>query len=283
MAALEDAKPEWPERPRDPSPRKDIVNASPYQGSVNASPYQAPSPGAGYPLSMGARRGEPQVPAFVKASTSNDPDRVYRERVLCRVYHLQQSRIAFGVNRMTQSGLYHTGVEVYGREWWFGATFDEWTTGITWNPPKMNRDHTYKETLLLGYTSLSPMQVWQAIEDMKWEWRGCSYHLLSRNCHHFTDAFCQKLGVNRPPYWINHLGNMGEGLTEILSTDDLRSDGTQREPGTVSSMFSSMTSGIYSIFGGSSEEPQKQIADADRPPQIADQPNQQMPDKRNGT
>jgi hypothetical protein len=165
---------------------------------------------------------------------------------------------------MTQSGLYHTGVEVYGREWWYGATFDEWSTGITWNPPKMNPDHTYKETLLLGYTTLSPMQVWQLIEEMKWEWRGCGYHLLSRNCHHFSDAFCQKLRVNRPPYWINHLGNMGEGLTEILGTqEELDAEGkpVPEQPG----FFSSITSSIYSVFGGSSDpDPLVKAHGADR-------------------
>eukprot|EP00427_Karlodinium_veneficum_P066514 CAMPEP_0169323340 /NCGR_PEP_ID=MMETSP1017-20121227/9896_1 /TAXON_ID=342587 /ORGANISM="Karlodinium micrum, Strain CCMP2283" /LENGTH=188 /DNA_ID=CAMNT_0009417933 /DNA_START=128 /DNA_END=694 /DNA_ORIENTATION=- len=183
---------------------------------------------------------------------------------------------------MTQSGLYHTGVEVYGREWWYGATFDEWTTGITWNPPKMNKDHTYKETLLLGYTSMSPMQVWQAIEDMKWEWRGCTYHLLSRNCHHFTDAFCQKLGVNRPPYWINHLGNMGEGLTDILSTDDLSDDRMQKQQsqGVVSSLLSSVTGGIYRIFGGDSEpEPRKLTYIANELPPMEDQARQQLPNR----
>jgi len=160
-----------------------------------------------------AKGGQPKPAA--------DRDRVYRERVLVRVYHLNKTIVTRALNRNLKSyGAFHTGVEVYGREWSFGMTFDDWSTGITWNPPGENPDHTFCETLSMGYTTMSPTQVWQLIEEMKTGWRGCTYHLLSRNCHHFSDTFCQRLGVNRIPTWLNELAGTGAATVEFLDTAD---------------------------------------------------------------
>lgn len=158
---------------------------------------------------------------------SERPGRVYRERVLVRVYDLGQTFITKGVlNRVTQNyGAFHTGVEVYGREWSFGMTLDDWSTGVTWNPPGINPDHSFRETLSMGYTTLSPMQVLKLIDVMKVEWKGSSYNLLARNCHHFSDEFCQRLGVVGLPDWVNTLAKTGHGVADFLDSADSGYDG----------------------------------------------------------
>jgi len=161
-----------------------------------------------------------------RGSTRDAVDRVYRERVLVRVYDLGKTAVMRGFNQMSKSyGAFHSGVEVYGREWSFGMTFDEWSTGITWNPPAENPDHRYRETLSMGYTSLAPTQVWHAIEEMKSEWRGCTYHLLTKNCHHFTNKLCEKLGVGRTPPWLNDLAGTGAATVDFLDSADSGYDG----------------------------------------------------------
>jgi len=118
---------------------------------------------------------------------------VHRERVLVRVYDLGRTFLTRWHNKVTKSyGAFHTGVEVYGREWSFGMTFDEWSTGVTNNPPKQNPDHSFRETLSMGYTHCSPQEAMRIIEDMKRSWRGCHYNVLSKNCHNFSDELCER-------------------------------------------------------------------------------------------
>jgi len=225
---------------------------------------QGPEQKSGEVIASGGQPGQ----ARPKSSLPKE-DRVYRERVLVRVYHLNKTVITRALNRNFKSfGAFHTGVEVYGREWSFGMTFDDWSTGITWNPPGENPDHTFCETLSMGYTTLSPTQVWQLIEEMKTEWRGCTYHLLSRNCHHFSDSFCQRLGVNRIPTWLNDLAGTGAATVEFLDTADSGYDGGEA----ISDFFAGMKKSINSAFGFEDEPPPQT-----RKPQAKARPKQQLP------
>lgn len=104
-------------------------------------------------------------------------------------------------------------------------TFDEFSTGVTWNPPGLNPDHSYKETLSMGYTSCSARQVTQIIEEMKAEWKGCSYNVLSRNCHSFSNTLCQRLGTASLPHWVNDLADTGARTVEFLDNADSGYDG----------------------------------------------------------
>lgn len=165
--------------------------------------------------------------AALRPGEEQGEGRVYRERAQVRVYDLGQTFVTRGVlNRMAKSyGAFHTGVEVYGREWSFGMTFDDYSTGVTWNPPGQNSDHTFRETLSMGYTTLSPGQVLKLIEHLKVEWMGCTYQLLTRNCHHFSDEFCRHLGVSGIPPWVNTLAETGASTANFLDSADSGYDG----------------------------------------------------------
>jgi len=177
------------------------------------------------------------------------PERVYRERVLVRVYDLGQTFMTRWHNELTRSyGAFHTGVEVYGREWSFGMTFDDYSTGVTWNAPKMNHDHSYRETLSMGYTTMSRKQVDKLIEEMKIKWKGCSYNMLSKNCHNFSDEFCFHLGVARLPAWVNDLAYTGAEAAEFLDGADSGYDGGAA----FLNMFSTAKSSLYNAFVGNS-------------------------------
>mmetsp|Transcript_40675 Transcript_40675/g.107766 ORF Transcript_40675/g.107766 Transcript_40675/m.107766 type:complete len:249 (-) Transcript_40675:106-852(-) len=154
------------------------------------------------------------------------PNRVYRERVLVRLYDLGRTFVTRGAwNTMTKSyGAWHTGIEVYGKEWSFGMTLGENCTGVTWNTPGLNQDHSFKETLLLGYTNMSPEEVWKLLVVMTKEWMGCSYHLFTRNCHHFSDEFSRRLGVGGIPPWINDLASSGAATIEFLENGERETD-----------------------------------------------------------
>jgi len=152
--------------------------------------------------------------------------RVYRERVLVRVYDLGQTMLTRVHNQLTKNyGAFHTGVEVYGKEWSYGMTFDN-TSGIISHEPARNSDHTFRETLSMGYTRFSPREVGKILEDLKRDWRGRDYHVLTKNCHHFSEAFCARLGVARLPPWINTLAATGADTLDYLDSTDSGYDGS---------------------------------------------------------
>eukprot|EP00435_Cladocopium_sp_Y103_P060175 s2340_g21.t4 len=159
--------------------------------------------------------------------TSNDRDvatqsapsrlparKVYRERVLVRVYDLGQTMLTRFHNQLTKNyGAFHTGVEVYGKEWSYGMTFDN-TSGIISHEPAKNADHTFRETLSMGYTRFSPREVGKILEDLKREWRGRDYHVLTKNCHHFSEVFCARLAKIGAMGYIN-----GETIVDLSAKE----------------------------------------------------------------
>lgn len=76
-------------------------------------------------------------------------------------------------------GLYHSGVSVYGREYCYGGHADE-HTGVFTVPPKSAPDAKFRQTILVGRTSLSRSEVSELMQAMSMVWAGNSYNLLTR-------------------------------------------------------------------------------------------------------
>ncbi|GFH26002.1 DUF862 domain-containing protein, partial [Haematococcus lacustris] len=88
-------------------------------------------------------------------------------------------------------------------EWSFG--FCEQGTGVYVVEARKNPIYHYRESVDLGYSPLSKQQIKQLLRQMKQEWPGASYELLSRNCCHFCEALAEGLGVRPLPAWVNRL------------------------------------------------------------------------------
>lgn len=94
--------------------------------------------------------------------------------------------------------LWYLSGQVYGdEEWSFG--FCEHGSGVFSCPPRKNHLYTYRESMVLGETNLSCAKVNQILRELSREWPGSSYGLLSRNCNHFCDTFCDRLGTPKLP------------------------------------------------------------------------------------
>lgn len=226
-----------------PLDQGDIPEGDPFFSHLTNNSPRPPGPAGDYGAEQAKRflaRG-----GRLEDSVYHADGKKHKERVYLRVYDLGQTVLTRGVlNRVTQSyGAFHTGVEVYGREWSFGMTMDDVSTGITWNAPGQNTDHSFRETLSMGYTTLSQMQVQQLIKDMKWAWRGCTYNLLTRNCHHFSDTFCQRLGVMGVPAWVNTLATSGAGVAEWVDSADSGYDGGEA----LTEFFGSLWSSTWGV------------------------------------
>jgi len=183
MEIVEEMKPEWPEGAHDVITR-------------NCHHFCA---------ALSNRLGAPGLPTWLHDLA--EIGGVKPGRVSLRVYDLGQTVLTRSYNAVNKSyGAFHTGVEVYGREWSFGSAPAGYS-GIGENPPGENIMHSFRETLVMGYTKHNPEQVMHIIEEMVEEWPGISYDVLTRNCHNFSEAFCRRLGVPGLPSWVNDLAS----------------------------------------------------------------------------
>ncbi|KAL0371741.1 UNVERIFIED_CONTAM: hypothetical protein Scaly_0855700 [Sesamum calycinum] len=113
------------------------------------------------------------------------------------------------------------GQQVYGdEEWSFG--FCEQGTGVFSCPSTQNPMYTYRESINLGKTSFSIFKVNQIRRELSREWPGHSYDLLAKNCNHFCDEFCGRLGVQKLPGWVNRFANAGDTAVEIAGNTAYR-------------------------------------------------------------
>lgn len=88
--------------------------------------------------------------------------------------------------------------QVYGEdEWSFG--FCESGSGVFSCPIGKNPMYTYRERIVLGETECGIAAVNRILRELSREWPGHSYDLLSRNCNHFCDVLCERLGVPKLP------------------------------------------------------------------------------------
>ncbi|KAK6912285.1 PPPDE peptidase domain [Dillenia turbinata] len=97
-------------------------------------------------------------------------------------------------------GAYHSGVEVRGVEYAFGA-HEYATTGIFEGEPKRCEGFRYRETILIGKTEMSVNEVGRAMQELAEEFRGNAYNLITKNCNHFCDQACLRLTGNHIPNW----------------------------------------------------------------------------------
>eukprot|EP00760_Papus_ankaliazontas_P029515 PhM_4_TR4276/c0_g1_i1/m.31814 len=114
-------------------------------------------------------------------------------------------------------GLYHSGVEVYDKEWSFGADLtnscDKEMDGIFDVEPRTCLT-TFKCSVPLGTTAMTSEQVDALIESLKPQWKAITYHLLTRNCNCFTFELVSRLApenalVAQYPPWINRAASVG--------------------------------------------------------------------------
>ncbi|CAK9004430.1 DeSI-like protein At4g17486 [Durusdinium trenchii] len=125
----------------------------------------------------------------------------------------------------TRFGLFHTGVEVFGREWFFGASLEGLFHGVNCTEPKQHPVHRYRTSVALGTCKITAEAFEELMPLIRMKWPAWSYHAISRNCHSFTDFFCKILGFESAP----RFGLFGSG-DAMLVPGGLRAWWGQEEP-----------------------------------------------------
>lgn len=161
--------------------------------------------------------------------------------VTLQIYDAGGTEMVKNVNtllRAVGTGAFHTGVEVYGKEWSFGFTNDG-SSGIFSCPPRCCKTHAYREAVPMGETDLSQVEVEELLMRLASNWRGAHYDVLRRNCTHFSEEFCRKLGVGPIPAWVGNIALAGRtvdiGIQRVTSFRTIKTAKSVASAKTVSS------------------------------------------------
>ncbi|XP_042519094.1 deSI-like protein At4g17486 isoform X3 [Macadamia integrifolia] len=107
-------------------------------------------------------------------------------------------------------GIYHSGIEVHGMEYAFGA-HEYPTSGVFEVEPRCCPGFIYRRSVLLGSTDMSRSEFRSFMEHFAGKYHGDSYHLIAKNCNHFTNDVSTRLTGKCIPGWVNRLARLVSG------------------------------------------------------------------------
>lgn len=112
-------------------------------------------------------------------------------------------------------GVFHSGIEVHGLEYGFGA-HEYSSSGVFEVEPKSCPGFIFRRSVLLGSTDMSRSEFRSFMEHLSAKYHGDSYHLIAKNCNHFTDEVCLRLTGKPIPGWVNRLARLGSFCNCLL-------------------------------------------------------------------
>ncbi|KAF8405181.1 hypothetical protein HHK36_010081 [Tetracentron sinense] len=125
-------------------------------------------------------------------------------------------------------GIFHSGVEVHGVEYAFGA-HDYPTSGVFEIEPRQCPGFKFRKSIFMGTTCLDPIQVREFMERHSASYNGNTYHLIVKNCNHFCKDICYKLTGNPIPKWVNRLAKIGS-LCNCILPEALKVSAVRHDP-----------------------------------------------------
>ncbi|OMO59587.1 hypothetical protein CCACVL1_24745 [Corchorus capsularis] len=112
-------------------------------------------------------------------------------------------------------GIFHSGIEVHGLEYGFGA-HEYPTSGVFEVEPRSCPGFIFRRSVLLGSTDMSRSEFRSFMEQLSQKYHGDTYHLIAKNCNHFTEEVCRQLTGKPIPGWVNRLARLGSFCNCLL-------------------------------------------------------------------
>jgi len=117
-------------------------------------------------------------------------------------------------------GIFHSGVEVGGKEYWyFGHEYN--FTGVIILEPGITviGNMIKRNSYSLGYTKLTGTEIQQILDNLTNSYKGNTYHPIKRNCNHFSQEFCKSLLGKNIPKFINRAAFFASCILRFVSED----------------------------------------------------------------
>ncbi len=186
----------------------------------------------------------------------NGQSRARETKVILNIYNLHNVNYylhAIGL------GFYHTGIQINDVEYSFGG-HDGSSTGVCECRPRTSfPEGTFRNSLELGTTRLTSREIIGILDQLKGDFPGNSYNVITRNCNHFSNEVSKRVLGKGIPGYVNRLACIGSVFKCCIPKELMKGPQQETASATTSRSKPTTTTKVFGSrgiqIGGASKTP----------------------------